>query len=170
MAYCWWSTAWYNGGTATWAPKPEDHPIYTPVHRYARNIIVSLNNWMTGWIDWNVVLDKDGGPNHVGNFCGAPIMIDVDRDYVYYTPVFHVLAQLSRSIRPGDRAVSVALGPEVLAKDDLHASGAVSPQGLLSVQVLNTTKEPIRYQLQVGEHVAEVEIPANALQTVRVQL
>ena len=43
------------------------------------------------------------------------------------------------------------------------------PSGLLSVQVLNTTKEPIRYDLQVGDVVAKVEIPANALQTVRVQ-
>ncbi|MCW8834191.1 MAG: glycosyl hydrolase, partial [Colwellia sp.] len=72
----WWNnnaTDWAY--TATWAPKPENHPIYTPVHRYARNIIVSLNHWLEGWIDWNIVLDKNGGPNHVGNFCGAPIMI-----------------------------------------------------------------------------------------------
>ncbi|MGB5256773.1 MAG: hypothetical protein WBN44_05925, partial [Woeseiaceae bacterium] len=40
----WWNpnaTDWAY--TATWAPNNEDHPIYTPVHRYARNIIVSLN-------------------------------------------------------------------------------------------------------------------------------
>lgn len=167
----WWNenaTDWAY--TATWAPHPEDHPIYTPVHRYARNIIVSLNHWMTGWIDWNIVLDKDGGPNHVGNFCGAPIMIDVDRGYVYYTPVFYVLAQLSRTIRPGDRAVQVDVTREGIDADALHASAAVSPSGLLSVQLLNTTKQPITFDLQVGDEVAPVEIPANALQTVRVQL
>jgi glucosylceramidase len=103
----WWNdnaTDWAY--TATWqGVVMEDHPIYTPVHRYARNIIVSLNNWMTGWIDWNIVLDRDGGPNHVGNFCGAPIMIDVATQNVYYTPVYYVLAQFSRTIRPGDKAV-----------------------------------------------------------------
>ena len=34
---------------------------------------------------------------------------------------------------------------------------------------MNTTKEPIRYDLQVGGVVAKAELPANALQTVRVQ-
>lgn len=167
----WWNanaTDWAY--TATWAPRAEDHPIYVPVHRYARNIIVSFDHWMTGWIDWNVVLDKDGGPNHVGNFCGAPIMIDVDTGHVYYTPIFHVLAQLSRTIRPGDVAVQLATTRVGLDDDALHASASVSPSGLLSVQVLNTTKQAIQYDLQVGDDVAKVEIPANALQTVRVQL
>jgi len=64
----WWNpnaTDWAY--SATWAPKKEDHPVYTPVHRYARNIIVSLDHWVKGWIDWNVILDQDGGPNHENN-------------------------------------------------------------------------------------------------------
>ena len=167
----WWNanaTDWAY--SATWAPNVEDHPIYTPVHRYARNIIVSLDHWMTGWIDWNVVLDRDGGPNHVGNFCGAPIMIDTETGEVYYTPVYHVLAQFSRTIRPGDKAVQTERVLQDLGDDDLHASAAVSPEGLLSVQLLNTTREAIRFSLQIGAEYAELEIPANAVQTVRVQL
>ena len=167
----WWNenaTDWAY--TATWAPKPEDHPIYTPVHRYARNIIVSLNHWMEGWIDWNIVLDHKGGPNHVGNFCGAPIMIDTNTNEIYYTPIYHVLAQFSRTIRPGDVAVQTDKHLVDLKNDDLHASATINKDGLLSVQVLNTTKKPITYQLQVGEQVAEVIIDANALQTVRVKI
>ena len=102
----WWNanaTDWAY--TATWAPNGADHPIYTPVHRYARNIIVSLDHWVSGWVDWNIVLDRDGGPNHVGNFCGAPIMIDAETGQIYYTPIYYVLAQFSRTIRPGDKAV-----------------------------------------------------------------
>ena len=168
----WW---WNDNATdwaysATWAPNVEDHPIYTPVHRYARNIIVSLDHWMAGWIDWNVVLDSNGGPNHVGNFCGAPIMIDTESGEVYYTPVFYVLAQFSRTIRPGDTAVRTSRVLHELGDDDLHASAAVSPQGLLSVQLLNTTRTAIRFNLQVGGDFAELDIPANAVQTVRVQL
>jgi glucosylceramidase len=168
----WW---WNDNATdwaysATWAPRVEDHPIYTPVHRYARNIIVSLDHWMTGWIDWNVVLDRDGGPNHVGNFCGAPVMIDTATGEVYYTPVYYVLAQFSRTIRPGDKAVQTARALQDLGDDDLHASAAVSPDGLLSVQLLNTTREAIHFSLQIGAEYAELEIPANAVQTVRVQL
>jgi len=167
----WWNdnaTDWAY--TAEWAPNNEDHPIYTPVHRYARNIIVSLNHWMEGWIDWNVVLDKNGGPNHAGNFCGAPIMIDTNTGQVYYTPIYYVLAQLSRTIRPGDKAVQARKNLVGLENDALHASATTNDDGLLSVQLLNTTKEPIQYSLQIGAQYAAVEIAANSIQTVRVRL
>ena len=148
----------------------DDHPIYTPVHRYARNIIVSLNHWVSGWIDWNIVLDKRGGPNHVGNYCGAPIMIDTETGLVYYTPVFYLLAQLSRTIRPGDRAVQTDLRVDALPRDALHACASISPAGLLSVQVLNTTKRPVEYALQIAAQHARVEIAANAVQTLQIRL
>jgi glucosylceramidase len=168
---------WWNDNATDWAysatwtgVNADDHPAYTPVHRYARNIIVSLNHWVSGWIDWNIVLDMNGGPNHVGNFCGAPIMIDTGSGYVYYTPVFHVLSQFSRTIRPGDKAVEVTLNHESFDEDAIHASASINSDSLLSVQVLNTTKETVEYQLQIGRQFAEVTIEANALQTVRVQL
>ena len=167
----WWNdnaTDWAY--TAKWAPNPQDHPIYTPVHRYARNIIVSLDNWMSGWIDWNVVLDAEGGPNHVGNFCGAPIMIDTNTGEIYYTPIYYVLAQFSRTIRPGDKSVETAKRLVELDDDALHASATINDNKLLSMQLLNTTKQPIDYSLQIGEQFATVEIPANSIQTVRAQL
>ncbi|MEO1128099.1 MAG: glycoside hydrolase family 30 beta sandwich domain-containing protein, partial [Planctomycetota bacterium] len=167
----WWNcnaTDWAY--TAEWASAPEDHPMYTPVHRYARNIIVSLNHWMTGWVDWNIVLDRRGGPNHVGNFCGAPIMIDTETQYVYYTPIYHVLAQFSRTIRPGDQAVWTERTLRGLDSDALHTCATINDAGILSVQVLNTTKAPIDYTLRIGEDRAKMTIPANAVQTVRVQL
>ena len=168
---------WWNKNATDWAysatwegVNADDHPIYTPVHRYARNIIVSLNHWLSGWIDWNIVLDKDGGPNHVGNFCGAPIMIDTETAYVYYTPIFYVLSQFSRTIRPGDKAVQVTSSLEISDDDAIHASASLNSDRLLSVQVLNTTKKPVVYQLQIGSQFAAVTIDANALQTVRVQM
>ncbi|PMN93389.1 glycoside hydrolase family 30 protein [Enterovibrio norvegicus] len=167
----WWNenaTDWAY--TATWAPNPENHPIYTPVHRYARDIIVSLNHWMAGWVDWNAVLDSNGGPNHAGNFCGAPIMIDVESGDVYYTPIYDVLAQFSKTIRPGDKAVQADTLLDGLDSDALHASASINSDNLLSVQLLNTTKQPIAYDLVIGTQHSAITIPANAVQTVRVQL
>jgi glucosylceramidase len=168
---------WWNANATDWAytaPWPgvvaEDHPIYTPVHRYARNVIVSLNHWMTGWIDWNIVLDRNGGPNHVGNYCGAPVMIDVATQNVYYTPIYYVLAQFSRTIWPGDKAVQAYKYLDGLDDDAIHASATINPDKLLTVQVLNTTKQPVSYMLQIGVQHAEVSIAENSLQTVRIQL
>ncbi|MEM9064781.1 MAG: glycoside hydrolase family 30 protein [Planctomycetota bacterium] len=168
----WWNrnaTDW--GYTAPWAvPTVEDHAMYTPVHRYARNIIVSLDHWMTGWVDWNIVLDSTGGPNHVGNFCGAPIMIDRETGDIHYTPIYHVLAQFSRTIRPGDVAVRVETNLAGLDPDALHACATINSDDLVSVQLLNTTKNPIEFGLQIGDEVAPVVIPANSVQTLRIQL
>jgi len=168
---------WWNANATDWAYTAnwpgvivEDHPMYTPVHRYARNIIVSLNHWVTGWIDWNIVLDQRGGPNHVGNFCGAPIMIDLATSNIYYTPIYYVLAQFSRTIRPGDKAVQAYKYLDKLDDDALHTSASINSENILSVQVLNTTKKPVNYTLQIGTQNAHISIDANALQTVRVQL
>ena len=166
---------WWNDNASDWAysvtwagVNAEDHPIYTPVHRYARNIIVSLNHWVSGWIDWNVVLDANGGPNHVGNYCRAPIMIDTSSGQIYYTPIYYVLAQFSKTIRPGDRALQTDKTIKQLDADSLHASASLNQDGVIAIQVLNTTKKPIEYDLQIGQQHAAVTIAANALQTLRV--
>lgn len=168
----WWNknaTDW--GYSATWqGVKSEDHQIYTPVHRYARNIIVSIDHWLKGWIDWNVVLDHNGGPNHVGNFCGAPIMINTDTKQIYYTPIYYVLAQFSRTIRPGDKAVDTEKFLDGLNDDDLHACATLNKDNVLSIQLLNTKKEEIVCNIQIYDQFAEINLEANSVYTVRVQL
>lgn len=168
---------WWNENATDWAYSAtwqgvtaEDHPVYAPVHRYARNIIVSIDHWLAGWIDWNVVLDHSGGPNHVGNFCGAPVMINTVTGQVYYTPVYYVLAQFSKTIRPGDRAVQTHKTLDGPGEDDLHACATVNSDNILSVQLLNTTKNDISYKLQIKDQYADITIVANSVQTVRVQL
>ncbi len=168
----WWNenaTDW--GYSATWQGlKAEDHPIYTPVHRYARNIIVSIDHWLKGWIDWNVVLDKNGGPNHVGNFCGAPIMIDTETQNVYYTPIYYVLAQFSKTIRPGDKAVQTEKIIDDLGDDALHTCATIDSSNLLTVQLLNTTKQPLELSLQIYDQFAEIVMEPNSIETIRIQL
>lgn len=167
----WWTTTATDWAyEAEWAgEKAADHPMYVPVHRYARNIIVSLDHWMTGWVDWNIVLDATGGPNHANNFCGAPIMIDTEAGFVYETPIYHVLSQFSRTIRPGDVALTTELDRGTLDADALHACATINAAGLISVQLLNTTQQPITLDLSIADHVAPVTVSANSVTTVRVQ-
>ncbi|HOO99348.1 MAG TPA: hypothetical protein PK766_07280 [Bacteroidales bacterium] len=168
----WWNpnaTDW--GYSATWeGVKQEDHPVYTPVHRYARNIIVSIDNWLRGWIDWNAVLDHKGGPNHAGNYCGAPVMINTATKEIYYTPVYYILAQLSKTIRPGDKAVYTHKDSPGLDQDDLHVCATLNESNLLTVQILNTTKEDIKLCMQIKKQFAEIISGGNSLKTVQVQL
>jgi glucosylceramidase len=50
----------------------------------------------------------------------------------------------------------------------IFASAPRNDDGLLSVQLLNTTKRPLEFSLQIGAQFAPITIPANSIQTVRV--
>jgi glucosylceramidase len=171
----WWgpnATDWAY--TATWeGVDAAEHPRYTPVHRYCRDILVGIDHGLSGWIDWNLVLDARGGPNHVGNFCGAPIMVDTATGEVHETPVFRVLEQLSRTIRPGDVAVRTEV--RVLEPDDdgLWVCATLGPRGddrVVSVQLFRPARAPASCALRIGTLQADLTLPANSLQTVQLSV
>ena len=164
---------WWEKNATDWGYKVpwgnDLHAMYSPVHRYARNIIVSINNWMTGFIDWNVVLDEQGGPNHVGNFCGAPVMIDTETKDIYYTPVYSVLKHFSKTIRPGDKALR-ASPVEGALKDSLYVGATLNQQNEVVISMLNVTRESIDFSLQLAEYSALITVPENSIKTIIVPL
>jgi glucosylceramidase len=165
---------WWTEGTTDWGwywASKETHPKYAPVHRYARDIVDGLNHWFVGYIDWNIVLDRKGGPNHVNNLCAAPIMVDKANEDVYLTPVYYVLAHFSRYLQPGDQVVQVATTAPGLGADDFRATAAISKdKKALTVIAFNKAKQSVTYNIQVGGQYAPVTIPANAIQTLRFDL
>jgi glucosylceramidase len=170
--YAWWQDdAWYWEKEATdwgwdWAQNREvDHPMYAPAFRYARDLVVGMGHWLAGWIDWNIVLDKRGGPNHVNNFCLAPVMVDGDTNAVYYTPLFYVVKQVSRHSRPG----GVVLETGVEGPLGLHASAIRNPDGTIAVHVFNEGPVDVAYVVRIGEQEATVTSPAGSLQTVVIE-
>jgi glucosylceramidase len=97
-------------------------------------------------------------------------MINTETRQVYFTPIYYILAQFSKTIRPGDIAVETSLITDGLGEDDLHVCATLNPENVLSVQLLNTSNMPINYKLQVQDKYAEINIGENSVQTVQVQL
>ena len=165
----WRNDAWYWKKEATdwgytWADSAHKHlhPKYVPVYRYARNIIGSLNNWVDGWIDWNMVLDLQGGPNWAKNWCVAPVIVDTEKDEVYYTPLYYTLAHFSVFLRP--RAVVFEVeNPD----DDLMITAASNPDGIIAVVVFNPTEDKKNFTLFLNDDVGyPVSIDGKAIQTI----
>ncbi|MBD5150573.1 MAG: glucosylceramidase [Oscillibacter sp.] len=76
----------------------------TPLQKaemYAHDILGNLNGGISGSIDWNLLLDAKGGPNHVGNFCEAPVMLTEDGAGFTVQSEYYYIGQFSRFIRPG---------------------------------------------------------------------
>ncbi|MFO7722308.1 MAG: glycoside hydrolase family 30 protein [Bacteroidales bacterium] len=164
----WKDDDWYWAEEATdwgydWAPAElrHLHPRYTPAFRYARDIIGCLNNWVDGWIDWNMVLDRQGGPNWAKNWCVAPVIADVERDEVYFTPLYYILSHFSKFIRPG----AVRIGFE--NKDEnLMVTAAQNPDGSIAIVLFNPTPEAKGIRLALGQKHMEFSISGKALQTI----
>ncbi|CAD2244758.1 glycoside hydrolase family 30 protein [Xanthomonas arboricola] len=129
--------------------------------RYGTAIINDLNHGAVGWTDWNILLDQTGGPNHVGNYCFAPVHADTRTGEVIYTPSYWYIGHFSKFIRPGARRVSAAS-----SRSNLATTSFLNTDGSLATVVMNASDVAIRYNLYVGDASSELEIPAHAIQTV----
>lgn len=139
---------------------PERYQHWPNAERYGHAIVNDLNAGAVGWIDWNVLLDDTGGPNHVGNYCFAPIHAVRDTGELIYTPTYHYLGHFSRFIRPGARRVSA-----VSTRSSLQTTSFMNEDGRLATVVLNLSDEPVQYRFVVDASEAAATIPARAIQT-----
>jgi glucosylceramidase len=69
--------------------------------KYGMSMIGDFNAGTVGWTDWNILLDETGGPNHVGNFCFAPIIGDTKTGKLIYTNAYYYIGHFAKFIRPG---------------------------------------------------------------------
>lgn len=166
----WKDDQWYWQKEATdwgwdWALEKDKHlhPKYAPVNRYARDIIGCLNNWVDGWVDWNMVLDKQGGPNWFENWCVAPVIVDPDADEVYFTPIYYTMAHFSKYIRPGAEVIGV----ENL-DIDLMVTAAKNPDNSIAVVLFNEGTVAKSFRLNLNERYIEIKISAQAIQTIMI--
>ena len=164
----WQDDAWYWKKEATdwgwdWAPEKDKHlhPKYAPVNRYARDIIGCLNNYVDGWVDWNMVLDKQGGPNWFENWCVAPIIVDPENDEVYFTPLYYTMAHFSKYIRPKAKVIDV-----INTDDELMVTAAKNPDGTIVVVILNQSTDVKSFVMSLGEKEKNISINAQAIQTI----
>ena len=164
----WKDDAWYWKKEATdwgwdWAPEKDKylHPKYAPVNRYARDIIGCLNNYVDGWIDWNMVLDTQGGPNWFKNWCLAPVIVDPEKDEVYFTPLYYTLAHFSKYIRPGATVIALENSDK-----DLQVTAAENLDGSIAIVVFNEGKIKKDFKILLRDKETAISINPQAIQTI----
>jgi glucosylceramidase len=118
-------------------------------------MINDFNSGTVAWTDWNVLLDEKGGPNHVGNFCFAPIHADTRSGNLHYTNEYYYIGHFSKYIKPGaKRIISSA------SRDRLLTTAYLNPNGKIAVVVMNATDTPVPYSLWLnGKAVATNSLP-----------
>jgi glucosylceramidase len=128
--------------------------------RYGNSIINDLNSGAKGWTDWNMLLDEHGGPNHVGNFCFAPIHADSKTGKLLYTNSYYYLGHFSKFILPGAQRVATASN-----RDKLIATSFINPDGKLVVVVMNKSNDKLSFNLWIHGKAAETTSLPHSIST-----
>jgi glucosylceramidase len=108
----------------------------------------------------NILLDENGGPNHKGNFCFAPIHADVQTGELIYTPSYYYIGHFSKFVRPNAKRVSTAS-----SRSSLLSTSFANTNGKMVTVVMNKSADKIIYNFIVGSVKTVIEIPPHAIQT-----
>ncbi len=127
---------------------------------YGRSMINDFNNGTVGWTDWNILLDEKGGPNHVGNFCFAPMHANTQTGELIYTNSYYYIGHFSKFIRPGAKKITSAS-----SRSQLLTTAFINVDGKIAIIVMNQSDKKITYNLCIGKNAAVVNILPHAIQT-----
>jgi glucosylceramidase len=137
---------------------------WTLGEKYGKSVINDFNNGTCGWTDWNILLDETGGPNHVGNYCFAPIHADTKTGKLMYTNIYYYLGHFSKYIRPGARRIACASN-----RDHLLTTAFVNKNGSTVVVVMNNSDDKISYKLWLMGKAAPIESLPHSISTLIIQ-
>jgi len=129
--------------------------------KYGYSMINDFNSGTAAWTDWNVLLDEQGGPNHVGNFCFAPVHADTKNGTLIYTSSYYYIGQFSKFIRPGAKRIVSSSN-----RDSLLTTAFLNTDGKIVVVVMNPTDTTINYNLYLENEYAAVNSLPRSISTV----
>lgn len=129
--------------------------------RYGNSMINDFNSGVVGWTDWNILLDEKGGPNHVQNFCFAPIHANTKTGELIYTPTYYYIGHFSKFIKPGAFRVSTTT-----TRSTIESTSFKNKNGTIVTVIMNKTDIKIKYKLIVGNSETTLEIAPRAIQSI----
>jgi glucosylceramidase len=127
---------------------------------YAHEIIGSMNAGMNAFLDWNLFLDFEGGPNHVNNLCDAPIMLSENGLDVRYNLSYDYIGHFSRYIKPGARRIGFSRYTH-----QLEVTAFENTDGKIVVVILNPTQQAHSFYLRYNGNLCPVDAPLESIST-----
>ena len=127
---------------------------------YGRSMIHDFNSGAVGWTDWNIFLDETGGPNHVKNFCFAPVHADTRNGQLIYTNSYYYIGHFSKFIQPG--AKKIISSP---SRSQLLTTAFKNPDGSLVVVVMNQSNIKTNFFLWINGMAAETTALPHSINT-----
>jgi len=146
------------------ADKTPQQCDYDDAVAYAHDIIGDLNCGMQRWIDWNMVVDRRGGPRRVPGGFAAPLVVE-DDGRLTETVSYAFLRAIARAFRPG----AVRIGKSVYGRE-VETAACRNADGTIAAVLLNRAGEDVSVNLRMsGKIVQDVKLPAGTLTTVEIR-
>lgn len=132
--------------------------------RYGRNMIGDFNNWCEGYLDWNIVLDETGGPNHVGNLCDAPIIADTKTDQLHINSSYYYIGHFSKYVMQGAKRVGL-----IIREGGLLGCAFVNPDSSKVIIIQNQSEEDLLSLVSLDGIPVSYEVKARSIITMLIQ-
>ena len=130
--------------------------------KYGHHIIEDLNHHTVAWVDWNMVLNEKGGPNHVNNFCDAPIIADAQKQKLHYQSSYYYIGHFSRYIKPG--AVRIHSSWEN-QPPQTYSVVFRNPSGKIVTVIMNKSDAPVAFRLKLDASSYTLKLPDHSICT-----
>ncbi len=129
--------------------------------RYGKSMINDFNNGTVAWTDWNILLNQEGGPNHVGNLCFAPVHGNTITDELTFTNSFYYIGHFSKFVRPGAKRLS-----SVSSTNNLLTTAFRNPDSSIAIVVLNQSDREVNYSLSMAGKTSSLSMLPHSIQTI----
>ena len=128
---------------------------------YAHQMMGNLKGGCNAIIDWNLMVDHQGGPNHVGNFCDAPIKANEAGDDYEKKLSFYYIGHFSRYIKEGAQLVWSSS-----YTDAVDSAAFVNPDGERVVVLLNKSEKEVPLKVKEGDSSVDIVMNSHSIKTV----
>ncbi len=174
IGFHWYSGDQFENVAETYRQFPDKHLVFTEGcleggvklgqwdrgEIYAYNIIGDLTSGTEGWIDWNMVLDHNGGPNHAGNYCDAPVIANPDTNEVFYQSSYYYIGHFSKYIQIDARRIDCFSSTQ-----NLETVAFQNPDGKIITIVLNRQNEDLHFNFNYRGESINLTSPKHSITT-----
>jgi len=128
--------------------------------RYGKSMINDFNGGAVGWTDWNILLDETGGPNHVQNFCYAPVHADTETGQLIYMNSYYYIGHFSKFIKRGAKRIISSS-----SRSQLLTTAFKNEDGTVVVVVMNQGNIKTPFFLWINGKAAETMALPHSINT-----
>ena len=131
---------------------------------YGHDMIGNFNAGMNTFLDWNIALDENGGPNHAKNYCEAPILCDTRRGTYEKQLSYYYIWHFSHFIEPGARHIA-----STRFSEEVDAAAFQNPDGSIIAVLLNLLPAQKEVFLRMQGSIIPLLLDGDSICTVRIE-